>query len=157
MMKAELKGIKELIESNTRLAAGLKKAVSDTVNTMAREAGKHARAGHARMDAGPGKTRYSDRTGNLTKSIIIGGMATPETPKAILTAGMQYAPYVEYGHVHTRASTSLYEIAKHGPSTSRRTKGYPFMEPARAAILPTFGAVLDKYLARLLKRWGGKL
>lgn len=109
------------------------------------------------MEAGIGKTRYSDRTGNLTKSIIIGENASPQKPRAVLAAGMQYAPYVEYGHVHTRASTSLYDIAKHGKTTSRRTKGYPFMEPARAAIVPTFAAVLNTYLGRLLRAWGGKL
>lgn len=94
-LRVNMTGVRELIERKT-LAYGIEYA-----RRAARQAAQYAKANHA----------YTDRTGNLTRSI----QSVPTSTGAYLSARMGYAHFVEYG--------------------TKRNKPYPFLRPALEHVL----------------------
>ena len=110
-----------------KLDVNVPKLTAKALNILASKAKAHARSRHPRRE--PPKSRYSDRTGNLTKSIQVNS-ARITSLAATVYSKMQYAPFVEHG--------------------TRRAPPYPFMGPAAAAtqdaILPLLKVLVDKAL-----------
>lgn len=106
----------------------------------------------AAMAAGEAKGRAPFDTGNLIASI---GFEATSATSAVVYAGAEYAPYVEYGTApHEIVPKNAKVLAFNGIFTSRvshpGTAPQPFMEPAVEATLPQIEAAAMQLLGGLL-------
>lgn len=108
-LKVEIKGMDQLVRNLSRYPDELLKGVVAAVQMTQAMIVNDARADHA----------YTDRTGNLTNSIMPGEVEiTDEEVTGYVEARMQYATFVEFG--------------------TSRAKAYPFLTPAMLRNAKTF-------------------
>ena len=139
---------------------GLPKAVASTLNVTAGAAERHAKDRHGA--GGPGKARFTTRTGNLANSITLKS-ATPRTLRAQVRSGLVYSAIIEEGYQDTiiirpkrakalRFKTKDGRIVFTKRVAKKGQKAYPYMGPAVKHSAPVLEKMIKRNIDQLFAR-----